>query len=402
MISIQEALNIVIENIPSPGVVNAELLDAIGKRLAEDIYSPFPSPRFNNSTMDGFAVKWEDYQNKNVFKVIGESKAGVSFKGEVKNGETIAISTGAKIPDGADTVIPIEEIEKDENKIRIKNDINKSQNIRVTGEEYKTNELLIPKDTNLNSAQIALLASIGKSKVKIYKSPAISIIATGTELNQGSEELEEDKIFNSNSVMLASAVRECGGNVVLSTIVEDDLSSTEEILRRAEEISDIILFTGGVSVGEHDYVKKAANECGFKELFWGVKQKPGKPLFFAIKAGSHRTELLFGLPGNPVSAYICFFHYVAQAIYKLNCSELLQKKLYSLSSQRIVNNKDRAQMLRVILMNEDNVLKFKVLGKQESYMITSISNADGYIIVEEKQVIKKDSLVEIFLFPNRW
>ena len=202
--------------------------------------------------------------------------------------------------------------------------------------------------------------------------------------------------------MLESAVKECRGNVVLSTIVEDDLSSTIEILRRAEEISDIILFTGGVSVGEHDYVKKAAKECGFKELFWGVKQKPGKPLFFGIKSGKYRSKLLFGLPGNPVSAYVCFFHYAAQTIFRLSCSELLYKRLYTHTSQRIVNKKDRAQMLRVKLINEDNSLKFKVLDKQESYMITSISDADGYIIVEENQSINKDSLVEIFLFPNRW
>jgi molybdopterin molybdotransferase len=402
MISIQEALNIVLENTPSPEFVEIELSKTSGKRLAEDIYSPFPSPRFNNSTMDGFAVKWEDCQSKESFKIIGESRAGVSFKGEVRNGETAAISTGARIPIGADTVIPVEEIEKEGDKIRIKNVPGKSQNVRTIGEEYEINELLIPKDTNLNSAQIALLASIGKSKVKVYKNPAVAVIATGAELSQASAELQEDKIFNSNSAMLESAVNECGGNVVLSAVVEDDLLSTIEILGRAEEISDIILFTGGVSIGEHDYVKKAAEERGFKELFWGVKQKPGKPLFFAIKTGSHRSRLLFGLPGNPVSAYICFFHYAAQTIFRLSCSELLYKRLYTAASQRIVNKKDRAQLLRVKLINEDNTLKFKVLDKQESYMITSISDADGYIIVEENQVIKKDSLTEIFLFPNRW
>ena len=409
MISIQEALNIVLTNTPSPEFLDIDLQDALGKKLAEDIYAPFPSPRFNNSSMDGFAVKWEDCQNlsageqdKNLLKIIGESKAGVSFKGKIKSGETAAISTGAKIPDGADTVIPIEEIDKNENEVKIKNTINKSQNIRTIGEEYQTDELLIPKDTNLNSAQLALLASIGKLRVKVYKSPTVSIVATGSELNQTSTILLEDTIYNSNSIMLTSAVKECGGNVVLSTIVEDDLSSTVEILRRAEEVSDIIIFTGGISVGEHDFVKKAAKECDFKELFWGVKQKPGKPLFFAARIGSHRTKLLFGLPGNPVSAYISFFHYAAQAIYRLSCSELLNKKLYTLSSQRIANKKDRAQILRVKLVNEDNSLKFRVLQKQESYMITSISDSDGYIIVEENQVIKKDSLVEIFLFPNRW
>ena len=409
MITIQDALNIVLENIPSSEFEELELINAHGKRLAEDIYSPFASPRFNNSTMDGYAIKWKDYQNlsaegqdKKSLRISGESKAGVSYKNEVTNGDAVAISTGARVPEGTDVVIPIEDIEKTGDEIRIKNHAEKFQNIRFTGEEYKADELLIQKDTNLSSAQLGLLASIGKSKVKVYKSPQVSIIMTGTELNYGDQEIEEDKIFDSNGVMISTAVKECGGNPILSAIVEDDLSSTIEILERAEEISDIILFTGGVSVGEHDYVKNAAKECGFKEMFWRVKQKPGKPLFFAVKQGNKRTKLLFGLPGNPVSAYICFFHYAAQVIYRMNCSELLCKRIYTLSSLQIVNKKDRAQFLRVKLVNEDNALKFEVLNRQDSYMITSISGADGYIIVEENQTIEKDALVEIFLFPNRW
>ena len=402
MISIQEALNIVLENIPSPQVEEVKLIDALGKKLAEDIYSPFPSPRFDNSIMDGYAVKWEDCQKEKPLKITGKSRAGISFKGKIKNGEAVAISTGARIPDGADTVIPIEDIEKNENEILIKKAGNKSQYIRFTGEEYEADKLLVQKDTELSSAQLALIASIGRLSVKVYKSPAVSIITTGNELNKDYGELAEGKIFDSNSIMLAAAIKECRGNLVSSTLVEDDLSSITELLERAEEISDIILFTGGVSVGEFDYVKKAAKECGFKELFWGVKQKPGKPLFFAVKPGSHRVKLLFGLPGNPVSAYICFFHYTAHVIYRMSCSELLHKKIYAPSSQKIVNDKDRAQMLRIKLVNEDNSLKFKVLNRQDSYMLTSISEADGYIIVEEKQVIKKDSIAEIFLFPGRW
>ena len=402
MISIHDALNIVLQNTPSPEFMEIDIINALGKRLAEDIYSNFPSPRFNNSVMDGYAVKWEDYQSKKSLNIIGESQAGISFKGKIKNGEAVFVSTGAKIPEGADTVIPIEDIEKNKNEICIKYAKNKFQNIRFTGDEFKAGELLIQKDTDLNSARLAILASIGKSNVKVYKSPAVSIIATGTELNRDSKELEEDKIFDSNTIMLSAAVKECGGNVVSSEIVEDDFPSIIEVLKKAEKISDIILFTGGVSVGEHDYVKDAAKECGFEELFWRVKQKPGKPLFFANKTMNSKLKLFFGLPGNPVSAYICFFHYAAQVIYRLYCSELLHKKLFTLSSQRLENKNDRAQILRVKLINEDNSLKFKVLEKQDSYMITSISEADGYIIIDENQVINKDSLVEIFLFPNRW
>lgn len=402
MISIQEALNIILENIPSPEFEEVQLIDALGKKVAEDIYAPFPSPRFNNSAKNGYAVKWEDCQKNKPLKVIGKSYAGISFDGEVKGGEAVAVSSGAKIPEGTDTVIPIEGIEKSINEIRVKKAGKKSQYIKFTGEEYKANKLLIPKDTDLSSAQLALLASMGKLKIKVYKSPAVSIIATGSELNTAYGELDENKIFDSNSTMLASAVKECSGNMVFSTVVEDDPSSITEILGRTEEISDIILFTGGVSIGEHDFVRNAARECGFKELFWGVKQKPGKPLFFAVKSGNRRSILLFGLPGNPVSAYICFFHYAAHAISRLNYSELLHKKIYVPSSQRITNNKERTHMLRVKLVNEDNSLKFKVLDKQDSYMITSISEADGYVIVEENQVINKDTLAEIFLFPARW
>ncbi len=402
MISIQAALNIVLENIPAPEFEEVKLINALGKKSAEDIYSPSPSPGFNNSAKNGYAVRWEDCQNEKPLKITGKSQAGISFKGEVKNGEAVAVSSGAKIPEGADTVIPVDDIEKSGDEIRIKKADKKSQYIKFIGEEYKAGELLIPKETDLSSAQLALLASMGRLKTKVYKSPAVSIIATGSELNSDYGELAGDKIFDSNSIMLASAVKECMGNLVYSTVVEDDLASITEILRRAEEISDIILFTGGVSIGEHDYVKNAAVECGFKELFWGVKQKPGKPLLFAVKSVSRRTKLLFGLPGNPVSAYVCFFHYAAQAISRLNCSGLLQKKIYAPSSQKIINNKERAHMLRVKLVNEDNSLKFEVLGKQDSYMLTSISEADGYIIVEEKQVIEKDSPVEIFLFPGRW
>jgi molybdopterin molybdotransferase len=402
MISIQEAVNIVIKNIPPPEIEQVELKNSLGKRLAEDIFSAFPSPRFDNSMVDGYAVKWDDYLNKKELKIIGESRAGISFKGEAKSGETIAVSTGAQIPEGCDTVVPVEEIERSGDWIRIKTAKEKSQNIRFVGEEYKAGKLLLTKETKLSSSKIALLASAGKFKVKIFKAPFVSIIATGTELNIGPAELKKNKIYDSNTLMLTSAVEECGGKITLSAVVEDDLFSTIELLKRAEEISDIIIFTGGVSVGEHDYVKHAAGECGYTELFWGVKQKPGKPLYFAVKNGVLRDKLLFGLPGNPASAYVCFFHYAAQVIYKLSSSEFLSKKLYIISSDTVTNNRDRAEMLRVKLINVDNCLKFKILDKQSSYMITSISEADGYIIVEENQTVEKDSSAEIFLFPCRW
>jgi molybdopterin molybdotransferase len=400
MITINEAKQIINENLPSSKKVTFPLHKALEKVLAQDIHAPEPSPRFDNSAMDGFAVLWEDvnFVTKNspvVLRIAGESQAGTPYRGNFKPGEAIRISTGAALPKGTDTVLPIEETKSDNNFIKILQVKKRFQNIRFRGEEFKEGELLLKKGDSLNPSQIGLLASLGFTKIQIYQPPKISILVTGNELIPFNKKLSPGKIRDSNKIMLSTAIIKAGGEVTFAEQVEDIFDSTVNMVRKVEEISDIIICSGGVSVGQHDHVREAAIKAGYQSLIWKVRQQPGKPLFFAKKG----ETLLFGLPGNPVSAYICFHYYILPVIQHLQGKNEIPNTVWGTLSQSIENNTDRAQFYRVKLKWQED--KFPIvypLEKQKSHMLTSISNADGFILIDVDLKITKGTTAEVILF----
>ena len=402
MITVNEAFEILRANLPARRQEKINLADAYGRYLADDLAAPESSPRYTNSAMDGYALRWQDVENVSRESQVslflaGESRAGEPFAREVRTGEAVRISTGAVLPEGADTVVRLEDTEEQDNSVTIFSARHQGQDVRKAGEEFQAGDLLLAKGSRLKARQLALLASVGIHNIDVFAIPGVALLVTGTELvTIDDKSIKPFQIRDSNTVMLAGAVRETGGKVIQSGRVEDNLEHTGKVLEKtAGEGPDFILCSGGVSVGRHDHVKKAAEAAGFSELLWKIRQKPGKPLFVARR----ENVLLFGLPGNPVSAYMCFHHYVSPMMAYMNGQAMAHQTITAGTSESIVNQGKRTIFLRVgIEFVAGEVPMITEVKKQGSHMLSSISNADGYIVLEAGETIGRGSLKETYLF----
>lgn len=403
MISIQEALLILQENLPEARVDTVDLSEAFGRYLAEPIAAPEPSPRYTNSAMDGYGLRWSDVMDASQehparLRIVGESRAGLPFDREISTNEAVRISTGAMLPPGADTVVRVEDTRKTgDAAVEILAVRCQGQDIRYEGEEFCCGDELLCSGTKLSARQLALLATIGHHQVKVFSAPRVSILVTGSELAASTDkEIKSYQIRDSNSIMLVSALQEAGATVQSCVNVEDELQPTIDAIGNAvsREV-DFILCSGGISVGEHDHVKEAAETVGFKELFWRIRQKPGKPLFAAQKHGI----FLFGLPGNPVSAYMCFRHYIRPLFFTGRGLHMQWKTITAMAGGEITNNGKRTNFIRVKLEQKQGQLPRIIdIKKQGSHMLSSIVNADGYIILEPDKAVQSGETVNVFLF----
>ncbi len=403
MISIQEALQILEENLPDPRIDTVDLAEAHGRYLAESISAPEPSPRYTNSAMDGYAVRWPDVMAASqetpvMLKVIGESRAGLPFAGEVKAQEAVHISTGAMLPTGADTVVRVEDTRKPTDAaVEILAVRFQGQDVRYEGEEFSCGDELLCAGTKLSARQLAILATVGHHQVKVFAPPRVSILITGSELaSSEATEIKSHQIRDSNSIMLQSVLQEAGASVHSCSNVKDELQATIDAISKAfNQGVDFILCSGGISVGDHDHVKEAAEAVGFKELFWRIRQKPGKPLFAAQKDSTY----LFGLPGNPVSAYMCFVHYIRPLLFTIRGRGMTWKTITAMAGGEIANTGKRTNFIRVKIDQQDGQLpRITDIKKQGSHMLSSIVNADGYIIVEPGTAVNPGEAVNAFLF----
>jgi len=402
MITVDTAFKILRDNLPEPQVVTIDLCAAYSRYLAEDVFAPESSPRFTNSAMDGYAVRWEDVQCATAeepvaLSLAGESQAGIPYSGSLRRSQAVRISTGSVLPEGADTVIRVEDTTEQNGAVRILSVRKRGQDVRKEGEEFLAGELLLQTGTRLGTRQLALLASVGMKNIRVYAIPNIALLVTGTELVTGPDDpIKPYQIRDSNRVMLDGAVRDAGGKVAGCWHAGDDLAQTVEMLEQMlAEQPDVILCSGGVSVGRHDHVKDAAEQSGFTELFWRIKQKPGKPLFAARK----KNILLFGLPGNPVSAFMCFSHYVLPIISYLQGQGLKHQSITATTLEEIVNKDSRTNFLRVkVEFTTGQIPLITEVRRQGSHMLSSISEADGYIIQEPGEIVPQGSLKEVFLF----
>ncbi len=402
MISVEEALKILHDNLPEPKIVELPLEDAFSHRLAADILAPEPAPRYTSSAMDGFAVRWQDVRDAALeqpvrLAIAGESQAGVPYERLVGPGEAIRISTGAMLPQGADTVVRVEDTGEAGAEVTVAKCKSQGQDVRHAGEELEQGARILEQGTILKARQIALLSAVGVETVHVYDAPSVALFITGTELaHHGDGEIKPYQVRDSNAPMLRSAIREAGGRVVECLHVPDDFETTVAAMRKALAIqSDIILCSGGVSVGRHDHVKEAAEQVGFSQLFWKIMQKPGKPLFVAKKG---RT-LLFGLPGNPVSAFMCFQNYVIPSLAALQGVSYLKKSVSARAETTIENRGNRTNYIRVILTDEPNsVPSFSPLSRQGSHMLSSIVMADGYIVLPPSSALETGELTDVYIF----
>ncbi len=402
MISVHEAFTILQRHLPPQRVGRVSLVEAHGRVLAREVRTEEPIPRYTNSAMDGFAVRWTDVKNAGretpvLLAITGESRAGVPFSGTVHGGEAVRISTGAMLPPGVDTVIRVEETRETDGVVSILSAPQAGQDVRREGEEFHKGDCLLPRGVRLDARRIALPASAGIKDLHVYLTPKVTILVTGTELaEKGSSGIQDWQIHDSNSLMLACSVKEAGGEVVRCRRVEDQLDQTTEAIEAAAgEGVDLILTSGGVSVGEHDHVRKAAKAAGFEQLFWRIRQKPGKPLYAARKG----QTLLMGLPGNPVSAFICFSYYIRPIIAHLSGMPMAWPHIIGRTDEEVSNQGGRTQFVRVSLdRKSEKDFRIRKLEKQGSHMIGSIARADGYILLQPGEVRAKGSPTDVVLF----
>ena len=376
----------------------ADLLDSINRIVAEDIYSDTDQPLFTNSSMDGFAVKYVKGNNR--WKIIGEIKSGGYKNINVRPGESVRIMTGSKLPPGADTVIPIENMIEDNNFVNCLNNIllRKGLNVRQQGEDIREGNLLIRKNTILNSNNIAIAASCGKKTIKVYSKLKIGVLATGDELVDININPKGDKLRASNLYSLLSAIQEMNMIPVSFGIVKD---KKQEIIKRIQEALnsgiDILLTTGGVSAGKYDYLIDVFKELGVKIIFSKVNIKPGKPVVFGIYNKNRKRVLVFGLPGNPVSCYVNFILFVKNAIMnRLSLNN--NHNTTAILNQTLTKRDNKRHFLRGIIQNKKGINFVSHIGSQSSANIDGLNSANCLIVFNEKIMrLKQGNKVECIM-----
>jgi len=383
---LHEAQQIVLDAARPLGLEKVGLLESLGRVLGEDIIAARDNPPWDNSAMDGFAVRWEDVKQDHaiakpvVLTVIEEVPAGKVATKAVGVGEAIRIMTGAPVPRGATAVVKVEETEPSENSVRIFKPIEKNANIRPRGEDVKKGECIIARGTQIRPAEAGMLAILAKSFVFVYQRPRVAILSTGDELADLDERFDEDKIINSNSYGIAAAVQEAGGIPVLLGIARDHPAALKEKI--AEGLTaDILVLSGGVSMGDYDFTKAVFKELGAEMNFWKLAIRPGQPLAF----GKIQGKLAFGLPGNPVSSMVTFEQLVRPPILKMSGHRHYGRPVLEAVFQETFSKRnDRRHFLRGILTREDGVLKVRTTGDQGSGILTSMVKANCLIDVPEE------------------
>lgn len=387
MINVKEAKQLINENCCSLKIKTLPLLEANGCILAEPIYAVMDTPPFNQSAMDGYAFSYENWDKKSNLTVIGEIQTGNYSAEKVLANQAVRIFTGAPIPSGTDTVVMQEKINRDGNTIEILDTfLVKSANVRPQGSQTKKGELALQESQLLSPVAISFLAGIGINKVNVFSKPTVSIIVTGKELAKAEDTITEGKIFESNSIGLIAALNQIGINPVSVEVVDDVEAEIEQAISN-QLTSDILILTGGVSVGDYDLVPASLENCGVQKIFHKIKQKPGKPFYF----GCHNQTLVFALPGNPAAVMSCFYEYVAQAISNFTQKEYFKTMLLPLSED--FNKKAGLTFFLKGKIAGRNVM---VLNDQESYKLNSFAVADCLIeFDEDKEIFQKGDFVNV-------
>lgn len=389
MISIEKALEIIEQNKIILPAVEMDLSSALGCYLAEDVFSPIPMPPFDQSAMDGYAICGEG----SLFEIIGEVQAGSTFEASLQPGQAVRIFTGAITPENTTSIAKQEIVERNGNQIKLNEEVKIGTSIRRKGEEISQNEMALPKSTRLNPAAIGFLSGLGIEKVKVHRNPKVGLIVSGNELTQAGNPLEPGKIYESNSKTLKALLEQIGLTADLY-FVEDSYDSTVAQISNALEESDLIILTGGISVGDYDFVRSALEELKVEELFYKVKQKPGKPIYF----GKQIDKRIFALPGNPAAVFTCFQVYVKTMIGFMKGAEYpyLAKTTAKITHDHFKKG-GRAHFLKAGLCRD----QVQIYTNQSSAMLSSFVNANCLVYMnEEEKEYKKGDEVEVYLIDN--
>ncbi|MEJ2716259.1 MAG: molybdopterin molybdotransferase MoeA [Deltaproteobacteria bacterium] len=383
MISIGEAQQKGLEEIPIRGTERIHILEALGRVLAQDVLAKRDVPSADNSAMDGYACRHEDMAgagsaNPIGLKMTGEAPAGSPFQGSVGPGETVRIMTGGLVPDGADTVIMIEHTKLEGEEVIFLSDPGEGANIRRKGEDVQSGEAVLFDRDIVRPPEVGMLATLGYAYVHVYQRPLVAILSTGDELVDLDEPFTDGKVVCSNTYSLAAQVAECGAVPLSLGIATDDEEQQRAKIREGLR-ADVILTSGGVSVGKYDLVKKTLSQLGMKVKFWKVAMKPGKPLMF----GTIGNKPVFGLPGNPTSAMISFEQFVRPALLKMmGHVNLFRPVTEATLADNARVGSSRLHLLRCKLFERDGQMMAVTTGTQSSGALRSMVLADGLLILE--------------------
>ena len=352
------------------GAEEVDLPEALGRVLAEDARSGLDVPPFDSSAMDGFALVAGPAAE---LELAGEARAGHPHEGRVEPGRAVAISTGAPVPEGADAVVPVERTEARDGHVAVP-DTEVGANIRRAGEDLRAGEVVLTAGALLGAAELGVLASLGHGSVRCARRPRVALLVTGDELVEPGEPLGPGRIYGSNDYALAAQAERAGAEVVARERVADERTATVAALGRGFEAADVVVVSGGVSVGPHDHVKGALAELGAEEAFWGLRLKPGKPCWF----GTRGPALVFGLPGNPVSAMVTFQLLGVPALLALAGADPQPARGVAVLATPVRLNPRREQAVRVRLSEGgDGVRRAEPTGEQGSHRLTSMLGADA-------------------------
>jgi len=389
MISTEEAKQLIVENsIQLPSCI-VPLDKAAGLILAKDIYASINIPAFPQSGMDGYAIAFA-----NIGKPIlmaGEQAAGANLYTNLKPGTAIRIFTGAVVPEGADTVVVQEKSKVVDGFLQIEDDkLKQGDNVRLPGTEIAKGKLALPAGSALTPPAIGFLAGMGISSVEVIPNPRVSIIVTGNELQNPGTAPEFGKVYESNSFALTAALKQLHIHDITIYKSEDNPETLTRVLKDALEKSDMVLMTGGVSVGDYDFTVMVSENCGVQKIFHKIKQKPGKPFFF----GKKENILFFGLPGNPASVLTCFYEYVITALQKMTC----QKMQLEIKQVPVSSAYKKPSGITHFLKGIFDGGQVHLPTGQESYKLNSFARANCLVMIPENVTeVQLGEIVEIHL-----
>ena len=404
---IEEARRLVLERVVPLEAEPVALEDALGRVLAEPVTSADAVPGFDNSAMDGYAVRAADTEGANGgarLRVVDESRAGHPAQRRLAEGEAIAISTGAMVPDGADAVVRVEDTDAGAREVEIRVEVEAGRDIRRAGEDIAAGEAVLAAGDEIGPAEAGVLVSVGRGEVACARRPQVNVLTTGDELQEPGEPLRPGAIRNSNAYSVSGLVRHSGAALGSVEIVPDDRDATADAFARALA-GDVVVISGGVSVGPHDHVRPTLAALGAEEVFWGVALRPGKPTWFGtaippkssqgatatgdpslarirpVSAGTRET-LVFGLPGNPVSAMITFLLFVRPAIRAMLGAVATQAdRATAILDSDYPKEPGRAHLVRCRLELRDDGWHATPTKDQGSHVLTSMLGADALAII---------------------
>ena len=402
VLSVEDARHKIIDKIePISGIEKLTLRSCLNRFLAEDIYSPIEVPSHPNSAMDGYAIAGDDLPTDEPrnYKVIGTTFAGVPSTEICKPGQVLRIMTGGLIPEGTDTVIMQEQVKTNaDGSVQIGTGHKTGQNVRLAGEDIKLNDRILEKGHQINTADLGILASMGIGELRVYRRPRVAFFSTGDELRSIGEPLAAGEIYDSNRYTLFGMLKQMDVDILDMGVVRDTPDAMREAFREASQMADFIITSGGVSVGEADYIKPTLEEMGSIH-FWKIRMKPGRPLTF----GKLDDARFFGLPGNPVAVMVTFLQFVKPALHYLASGK--RKSIITLkatSQSKLYKRPGRYEFQRGIFKQDENgQLVVKRTGQQGSGILTSMSIANCFILLPEKSAgVEEGDVIEIQPFSG--